>query len=41
MYRLRADGAQAVRAYIEGIWGEAAARFRLAAANAPRPGAER
>jgi len=41
MYRLRADGAQAVRAYIEGVWGEAAARFRLAAANAPRPGTER
>jgi len=30
-----------VRAYIEGVWGEAAARFRLAAANAPGPGAER
>ena len=41
MYRLRADGAQAVRAYIEGVWGEAAARFRLAAANAPRPRADR
>ena len=41
MYRLRADGAQAVRAYIEGVWGEAAARFRVAAANAPRPGTER
>jgi DNA-binding transcriptional ArsR family regulator len=41
MYRLRAEGAQAVRAYIEGVWGEAAARFRLAAANAPRPEAKR
>jgi DNA-binding transcriptional ArsR family regulator len=41
MYRLRAEGAEAVRAYIEGVWGEAAARFRLAAANAPRPGARR
>ena len=40
MYRLRAEGAHAVRAYIEGVWGEAAARFRLAAANAPRPGTE-
>ena len=40
MYRLRADGAQAVRAYIEGGWGEAAARFRLAAANAPLPGTQ-
>jgi len=27
-----------VRAYIEGVWGEAAARFRLAAANTPGPG---
>ena len=41
MYRLRAEGAQAVRAYIEGVWGEAAARFRLAAANAPPRRAER
>jgi len=31
----------AVRAYIEGVWGEAAARFRLAAANTPRPGTQR
>jgi DNA-binding transcriptional ArsR family regulator len=37
LYRLRAEGAEAVRAYIEMVWGEAAARFRLAAANAPRP----
>ena len=41
MYRLRAEGAHAVRAYIEGVWGEAAARFRLAAANASRPGTQR
>ena len=41
MYRLRAEGAYAVRAYIEGVWGEAAARFRLAGANAPRPGTDR
>ena len=41
MYRLRAEEAYAVRAYIEGVWGEAAARFRLAAANAPRPRADR
>jgi len=41
MYRLRAEGVDAVRAYIEGVWGEAAARFRLAAANAPRPEGER
>ena len=41
LYRLRAEGAEAVRAYIEGVWGEAAVRFRLAAANAPRRPAER
>jgi len=41
MYRLRADGALAVRAYIEGVWGEAAARFRLATANTPRPRTQR
>ena len=41
LYWLRAVGAQAVRAYFVGVWGEAAARFRLAAANAPGPGAER
>lgn len=33
IYRLRADGAEAVRDYFEQLWGEAAARFRLAADN--------
>lgn len=33
LYALRADGVEAVRAYFEQVWGEAAARFRLAAEN--------
>jgi DNA-binding transcriptional ArsR family regulator len=36
LYRLRSEGAEAVRAYMEQVWGEATARFRLAAANPPR-----
>ena len=38
IYRLRDDGVDAVRAYLETVWGEAAARFRLVAENtAERP----
>jgi DNA-binding transcriptional ArsR family regulator len=33
LYRLHDDGIAAVRAYLEAVWGEAAARFRLAAEN--------
>jgi DNA-binding transcriptional ArsR family regulator len=33
LYRLHDEGVEAVRAYLEGVWGEAAARFRLAAEN--------
>ena len=33
LYRLHDEGADAVRAYLERVWGEAAARFRLAAEN--------
>lgn len=33
LYRLDAEGADAVRAYLEGLWGEAIARFRLTAEN--------
>ena len=33
LYRLHDEGAEAVRAYLERVWGEAAARFRLAAEN--------
>lgn len=37
LYRLDGAGAEAVRAYLEQLWGEAGARFRLAAENtAPR-----
>jgi DNA-binding transcriptional ArsR family regulator len=36
LYRLHDDGAEAVRAYLERVWGEAAARFRLAAENSRR-----
>jgi DNA-binding transcriptional ArsR family regulator len=33
IYRLHDEGLDAVRAYLEQVWGEAAARFRLAAEN--------
>ena len=33
IYHLQEQGMQAVQAYLEGIWGEAAARFRLLAEN--------
>ncbi len=36
IYRLREEGVHAVQAYLEQVWGEAAARFRLAAENPPR-----
>src|ERR1700734_186246 len=32
-YHLQEQGMRAVQAYLEGIWGEAAARFRLLAEN--------
>ena len=39
IYHLQEQGMRAVREYIEGIWGEAAARFRLLAENTEhRPG---
>jgi DNA-binding transcriptional ArsR family regulator len=34
LYRLHHDGIEAVRAYLEDLWGDAATRFRLAAENA-------
>ena len=38
IYHLRDEGMRAVQAYLEGIWGEAAARFRLLAENTdPKP----
>jgi len=33
IYHLREQGMHAVQAYLEGIWGEAAARFRLLTEN--------
>lgn len=33
LYRLHDEGLEAVRAYLDRVWGEAAARFRLAAEN--------
>ena len=38
LYRLHDEGAQAVRAYLERVWGEAAGRFRLTAENTGEPG---
>src|SRR4051794_39832960 len=33
LYRLHDEGVEAVRAYLEDVWGEAAARFTIAAEN--------
>lgn len=33
IYRLHDEGVEAVRAYLERIWGDAATRFRLVAEN--------
>jgi DNA-binding transcriptional ArsR family regulator len=33
IYHLQQQGMEAVQSYLEGIWGEAAARFRLYAEN--------
>ena len=37
LYRLHDEGIAAVQAYLEQVWGDAAARFRLAAQNLPQP----
>lgn len=34
IYHLRRQGLEAIREYLEGVWGEAAARFTLLADNA-------
>jgi DNA-binding transcriptional ArsR family regulator len=34
VYRLRAEGVDAIRAYFASVWGEAVPRFRIAAENA-------
>lgn len=36
IYHLQDHGMHAIQAYLEGIWGEAAARFRLLAENTDR-----
>jgi DNA-binding transcriptional ArsR family regulator len=36
LYRLHDEGIEAVRAYLEQLWGDAAARFRLVADNRGR-----
>ena len=36
IYRLHDEGLEAVRAYLEGVWGDAASRFRLTAENTAR-----
>jgi DNA-binding transcriptional ArsR family regulator len=41
IYRLQAEGLDAVRSYLEGVWGDAAARFRLMAENTAEDTAER
>ena len=33
LYRLHDEGPEAVRAYLEQVWGDAATRFRIAAEN--------
>ena len=33
MYRLHDEGIEAVRRYLEDVWGDAAARFKMAAEN--------
>jgi DNA-binding transcriptional ArsR family regulator len=40
VYRLREEGLDAVRRYLESVWGDAAARFRLLAENT-RPSGHR
>jgi DNA-binding transcriptional ArsR family regulator len=37
LYRLHDEGVAAVGDYLERVWGDAAARFRLAAENTPDP----
>ena len=38
IYYLQERGTEAVREYLERVWGEAAARFRLLAENTKEPG---
>ena len=36
IYQLHDEGVEAVRAYVERVWGDAATRFRLVAENSPK-----
>jgi DNA-binding transcriptional ArsR family regulator len=38
LYRLHDEGIEAVRAYVEQVWGDAAVRFRIVAENTTKPG---
>jgi DNA-binding transcriptional ArsR family regulator len=38
IYHLREEGIEAVRAYLEQVWGDAATRFRLTAENTRKRG---
>jgi DNA-binding transcriptional ArsR family regulator len=38
LYRLHDEGMEAVRDYLEEVWGDAAARFRIVAENTGPPG---
>jgi DNA-binding transcriptional ArsR family regulator len=37
IYHLQDQGLEAIQEYLEGIWGEAAVRFRILAENTERP----
>jgi DNA-binding transcriptional ArsR family regulator len=37
LYRLQEEGADAVRRYLEQVWGDVAARFRIFAENTSQP----
>jgi len=41
IYQLHDEGVEAVRAYVERVWGDAAARYRLVAGNRSPGGSER
>ena len=41
IYQLHDQGVEAVQAYVERVWGDAAARFRLVATNTTRQGRRR
>jgi DNA-binding transcriptional ArsR family regulator len=41
IYHLHQEGLAAVQAYLEGVWGDAASRFRLLAENTTTPRSRR